>query len=78
MRCYAQLFHLQFTWDSDEEDDYGEGHLSYHATAVPRIGDEVGLTYKDDDDLPELTTVSGTVEMVHWSFDDTAPTPRSS
>ena len=67
--------HLSFTWDSDDPDLFGEGNLSQHADIVPRVGEGVNITYQADDDSPELTTVSGEVEAVHWDFDYTSGSP---
>lgn len=73
--------HLQITWENDdadpESDDYGEQHLSIHADVVPRVGEEMGISYKDNTKLPEITSVSGRVDSVYYEYDCCQPKPEA-
>jgi hypothetical protein len=63
-RSEARLWlHLQFEW---EEADGDEGHLSYHGYHVPRVGDHVSLSYKEEG---RIEVVRGKVKEVRWDFD---------
>jgi len=74
-RGEPSLVHLQFEWENQDDDFCCEGHLSIHTEAVPRLGDEISVTYKDDNKLPELTTVRGKVECIRWEYDCSQPKP---